>query len=307
MDTTQQVREFLMSRRAKVTPEQVGLPRGGGHRRVEGLRREEVAILAGVSIEYYAQIERGDISRASDEILHAIAGALRLDDVERDHLFDLARAAGPRNRRPAPPKIVHPNLQRMMDAMAALPATVQNGRLDLVATNQLGRAVYSAVLEHHQGQGMPNLAKYLFLDERSRETFPDWDAVADDAVATLQAESARAPQVKAHFELIGELSTLSTSFRAKWATHNVSAHRRGTKRVRHAQVGEMSLQYESLEVSGAPGLQLVTFLAEPGSPSEDALRLLGSLTVPTAQMPLPEAGAMRVADGASADHDDRRL
>lgn len=269
-----------MSRRAKVSPEQAGLPRGGGLRRVEGLRREEVAILAGVSTEYYAQIERGDIGRASDEILHAIANALQLDDVERQHLLDLSRAAQPPVRKPVTPARVHPNVLRMLDAMTALPTTIQNGRLDLLAANPLGQAVYTDVYARHQGAGVPNLARYLFLDAHSRETFPDWHRVADDAVATLQTESARSPHTKALVSLIGQLSTVSVEFRAKWATHNVSAHRRGKKRMYHPEVGELEFEYEAMELPGAPGLQMITFLAEPASATDDALRLLASWNAP---------------------------
>ena len=269
-----------MSRRARLTPGDVGLPPGGGQRRVAGLRREEVAVLAGVSTEYYSQIERGDIARASDEILHAIATALRLDDVERTHLFDLARAAAPRRRRPVESS-VHVNVQRLMDAMPGLPSSIQNGRLDLLGTNALGRALYSEIYDRHRGPGVPNLAHYVFLDEHSRETFPDWSSIAGDAVAILQAESARAPRTKSFVELIGRLSTASAEFRTLWAGHNVSDHRRGRKRVHHPIVGEVTLDYEALLLPGAPGIQMVTFLPEPGSPAEDALRLLGSWNTST--------------------------
>jgi transcriptional regulator with XRE-family HTH domain len=273
-----------------VTPEQAGLPRGGGTRRVDGLRREEVAVLAGVSTEYYAQIERGDIARASEEVLHAIASALQLDEVERQHLLELSRAAGPRSRRPPQPGKIHSNVQQLMDAMPGLPASIQSGRLDLLATNPLGRVLYTEVYDRHRGTGLPNLARFLFLDEHSKEMFPDWDAVAQDAVATLQAESARSPRAKAFVELIGQLSTASLEFRTMWATRNVSAHRRGKKRILHPLIGEVLLNYEALQLPGAPGLQMVTFLPEQGSPAEDALRLLGSWSMPSPQQPGPFRG-----------------
>ncbi len=273
-----------MTRRAKVTPEQAGLAPGGGKRRVAGLRREEVAVLAGVSTEYYAQIERGDIGRASEEILHAIASALLLDEVERQHLLDLSRAAGPRSRRPSPVGKVHANVRQLMDAMPGLPASIQNGRLDLLATNPLGRALYTEVYDRRRGPGFPNLARYLFLDEHSEQTFPDWNTVAGDAVATLQAESARRPHSKAFLELIGQLSTESLEFRAMWATRNVSAHRRGKKRIHHPLVGEVILNYEALQLPGAPGLQMVTFMPEPGSSAEDAMRLLGAWNAPAPEV-----------------------
>lgn len=298
MDNSRQVREFLMTRRAKVAPEQVGLPPGDRKRRVKGLRREEVAVIAGVSTEYYAQIERGDIARASEEVLDAIAFALQLDEIERQHLLDLARAAKPRARRPATSAPVPWNVQRMLDAMAGLPAIVQNARLDLLAANPLGRALYADVYDRHRGSGAPNMVRFLFLDDRSREMFPDWNTVADDAVATLRAESARTPQAKALVELVGQLSTVSVDFRAKWAAHNVSAHRRGKKRIRHPEVGELTLEYEALELPGA-GLQLVTFLPEPGSSSEDALRLLGSWSASHHAA----SGAPLAHPGAATDRD----
>ncbi|MDI2035910.1 hypothetical protein PJL15_03044 [Paenarthrobacter nitroguajacolicus] len=274
-----------MTRRAKLTPEQAGLPPGGGKRRVNGLRREEVAVLAGVSTEYYAQIERGDIARASEEILNAIASALQLDDVERQHLLDLCRAARPRPRQPAQEGKIHANVRQLMDAMPGLPASIQNGRLDLLATNSLGRALYADVYERHSGTSLPNLALYMFLDEHSHVTFPDWTIVAEDAVRTLQSELARVPRSKAFVELIGRLSTISPEFRSMWAAHNVSAHRRGKKRIMHPVVGELELNYEALQLPGAPGLQMVTFLPEVGSPAEDALRLLGSWNMPSSQGP----------------------
>ena len=272
-----------MTRRAKVTPEQAGLPAGGwggGTRRVDGLCREEVAVLAGVSTEYYAQIERGDIARTSEEVLEAIASALQLDDVERQHLIDLAHAARSRPRRSVASGRVPSNVQRMLDAMPDLPAIIHNARLDLLATNALGRALYADVYARHRGPGVPNMARYLFLQESSHEMFPDWSTVADDAVAVLQAASARTPHAKALVELIGRLSTASVDFRVKWATRNVAAHRRGRKRIHHSEVGELALEYEALDLPGTQGLQVVTFLPEPGSPAEDALRLLGSWSVP---------------------------
>lgn len=276
MDISQQVKDFLMTRRAKLTPQQAGLPPGGGKRRVAGLRREEVAVLAGVSTEYYAQIERGDIARASEEILHAIATALQLDDVERQHLVELAAAARPRPRQPSRPAKVHPNVEQLLTAMPTVPTSILNGRLDLVATNALGAALYSEVHQRHHGNGVPNLARYVFLDECSHRTYPDWDAVAADTVATLQAESARSSRTKAFITLIGELSTRSMEFRSLWATHNVSSHQRGKKQFHHPVVGDLTLSYEAMQLPGTSGMQMVTFLAAPGSPDEDALRLLAS-------------------------------
>ncbi|MDQ0382513.1 helix-turn-helix domain-containing protein [Amycolatopsis thermophila] len=278
MEIAKDIRDFLMTRRAKITPEQAGLV-PGPRRRVPGLRREEVARLAGVSTEYYVQIERGQISGVSDEVLHAIARALQLDDVETAHLFDLVRAAtrraGPRTAKPRVPRQRVPDgVQALMDSMVAAPAIVQNGHLDLVGTNALGRALYAGVFE--RASGTPNLARFIFLDERAAEVFPDWEKAADDSVALLHVEAARSPYSKVVTGLVGELATRSAEFRARWAAHDVRAHRRGTKQFRHPVVGDLTLRFEALEITSAANLTLIGYTAEPGSPSAEALQLLAS-------------------------------
>lgn len=290
MEIANDLREFLMTRRAKVTPEQAGII-AGGRRRVSGLRREEVARLAGVSTEYYVQIERGRVSGVSDEVLHAIATALQLDDTETTHLFDLARAAGKRAgpgrtvRQPVPEGV-----QALIDTMVNAPAIVQNGHLDVVAANALGRALYGVVYERTPHP--PNLARFIFLDDRAEEVFPDWKKAADDAVALLHVEAARAPYSKAVTGLIGDLATRSEAFRTRWAAHDVKAHQRGTKLFRHPVVGELTLRFEGLQVASAPGLTLIGYTAEPGSPSAEALQLLSSWTASEAPGPaLPSAGS----------------
>ncbi|WP_370937466.1 helix-turn-helix domain-containing protein [Amycolatopsis sp. cg13] len=298
MEIANDLREFLMTRRAKITPEQAGII-AGGRRRVSGLRREEVARLAGVSTEYYVQIERGRVSGVSDEVLHAIATALQLDDTETTHLFDLARAAGKRSgpgrtvRQPVPEGV-----QALIDTMVNAPAIVQNGHLDVVAANALGRALYGVVYE--RAPHPPNLARFIFLDDRAEEVFPDWKKAADDAVALLHVEAARAPYSKAVTGLIGDLATRSEAFRTRWAAHDVKAHRRGTKLFRHPVVGELTLRFEGLQVASAPGLTLIGYTAEPGSPSADALQLLSSWTASEAAGP-----EVRSAEYETAD-DDRR-
>ncbi|GAA1025064.1 MULTISPECIES: helix-turn-helix domain-containing protein [Amycolatopsis] len=298
MEIANDLREFLMTRRAKITPEQAGII-AGGRRRVSGLRREEVARLAGVSTEYYVQIERGRVSGVSDEVLHAIATALQLDDTETTHLFDLARAAGKRAgsgrtvRQPVPEGV-----QALIDTMVNAPAIVQNGHLDVVAANALGRALYGVVYERTPHP--PNLARFIFLDDRAEEVFPDWKKAADDAVALLHVEAARAPYSKAVTGLIGDLATRSEAFRTRWAAHDVKAHRRGTKLFRHPVVGELTLRFEGLQVASAPGLTLIGYTAEPGSPSAEALQLLSSWTASEAAGP-----AVRSAGHETAD-DDRR-
>ena len=276
MDPRSEIREFLTSRRGRITPDQVGLPIYGDNRRVPGLRREEVALLAGVSVDYYTRLERGNLSGASESVLEALAHALQLDDAERSHLLDLARAAQPptgtRRRRPAK-QSVRPGVQRILDAMTGAPAFVRNGRLDLLAANQLGYALYST----HVSAGRPaNTARFTFLDPRAQDFYPDWDRVADEVVAILRSEAGRDPYDRALSDLVGELSTQSEAFRTKWAAHNVRFHDTGIKRLHHPVVGDLELTYESMELSADTGLTMFAFTAEPGSKSEQSLNLLAS-------------------------------
>jgi transcriptional regulator with XRE-family HTH domain len=284
VDARGDIREFLTSRRARVTPAQVGLPAYGDHRRVPGLRREEVALLAGVSVDYYTRMERGNLSGVSDTVLEALARALTLDDAERSHLFDLARAAQPeppaRRRRPTRQRI-RPSVQRILDAMTAAPAFVRNGRLDIVAANELGYALYSL----HVAPGRPaNTARFTFLDPRARDFYLDWDHVADEVVAILRSEAGRDPYDRGLTELVGELSTRSETFRTKWAAHNVRFHDTGLKRLHHPIVGDLELTYESMELSADHGLTMFAYTAEPGSSSAQNLDLLASWAATTADM-----------------------
>jgi transcriptional regulator with XRE-family HTH domain len=275
VETKQEIREFLSSRRARVTPERAGLPTYGS-RRVPGLRREEVAALAGVSIQYYTRLERGDIAGASDSVLEALARALQLDDAERAHLFDLARAAHPTTERPRrrAPQTVRASVQRMLDAMTGAPAVVQNGRLDILGANELGRALYS---EMYIDPVRPaNHARFVFLDPRARDFYPDWDSVANIIVASLRSEAGHDPYDRDLSDLVGELSTRCDEFRTRWAAHNVRIHRTGVKRVHHRVVGDLDLTFEMLQLAADPGLSLLTYSAEPGTPSAEALNLLGS-------------------------------
>jgi transcriptional regulator with XRE-family HTH domain len=275
VETKEEIRAFLSSRRARVTPERAGLPTYGP-RRVPGLRREEVAALAGVSIQYYTRLERGDIAGASDSVLEALARALQLDDAERAHLFDLARAAHPTTERPRrrAPQKVRASVQRMLDAMTGAPAVVQNGRLDILGANQLGRALYS---EMYVDPVRPaNHARFVFLDPRARGFYPDWDSVANIIVASLRSEAGHDPYDRDLSDLVGELSTRCDEFRTRWAAHNVRIHRTGVKRVHHPVVGDLDLTFEMLQLAADPGLSLLTYSAEPGTPSAEALNLLGS-------------------------------
>jgi transcriptional regulator with XRE-family HTH domain len=277
VDNRKEVRDFLASRRAKVTPDQAGLP-AGSNRRVPGLRRSEVASLAGMSVEYYSKLERGAIAGASAGVLHALARALQLDDAERAHLFHLAEASSGTSPRPArrstKQAATRPSLQWVLDAVTAGPAFVRNGRMDLLAANQFARAFYIDV--YADPRRPPNLARFTFLDRSARTFHPDWDQAADVCVAILRTEAGRDPHDRELHDLVGELSTRSDEFRTRWAAHNVRHHGTGTKHFHHRIVGDLTLAYEGLEMAAEPGLTLTIYTAEPGSPSDEALRLLAS-------------------------------
>jgi transcriptional regulator with XRE-family HTH domain len=283
VDNRAEVREFLTSRRAKITPQQAGLP-VAGTRRVAGLRRGEVATLAGVSVEYYTKLERGSIAGVSASVLDALARALQLDDAERTHLFHLAHAADgtaagmrPR-RRPSSRWTPRRSLQWVLDGIRP-PAIIRNGRMDLLASNHLGRAMHSSLYQSRPGD-TPNFARYTFLDEDSFGFYPDWDTAADTCVAILRTEAGRDPHDKTLQELIGELSTRSEEFRRRWSSHNVRLHGTGTKTFHHSTVGNLELAYESLDMISDPGLTLTIYVPEPGSSSAEALDLLASWNSP---------------------------
>lgn len=289
MDHKSEIREFLSSRRAKITPAQAGLPSYGGTRRVKGLRREEVSLLAGVSIDYYVRMERGTLAGVSEGVLEAVARALQLDDAEREHLLALAGkfalakkpVAVARARRRTAAVAVRPNLQEVLDAMPGIPAWIRNARHDFLAGNHLARALYAPILASpHQPA---NTARFVYLDPASKSFFTDWDRAADDLAAMLRQEAGRNPCDKALTELVGELSTRSEDFRQRWAAHNVRFHRTGTKKLHHPLVGGLDLNYEAMEFPSDPGLTMLVYTAPAGSPSSDALQLLGSWTSAPAQ------------------------
>lgn len=279
MDNRAEVREFLMSRRAKVTPERAGLP-STGNRRVPGLRRSEVAGLADVSVEYYSKLERGAIAGASASVLDSLSRALMLNETERAHLFDLARAAdgiptSGRYRRPtSPARPTRPSLQWALDSIHDSVAFVRNEVQDLLAVNELGRAFYSPVIG--DGGRTPNLARFQFLDPASKDFYPDWELFAQMCVAIIRTEAGKDPQHRGIQDLVGELSTQSETFRDLWAAHDVRTHGAGTKRFNHPEVGELELAYEELAITADVGQVLMIYTAEPGSESAQKLRLLGS-------------------------------
>jgi transcriptional regulator with XRE-family HTH domain len=289
VDTRSEIREFLTSRRAKITPEQAGLT-SYGPRRVPGLRREEVAVLAGVSVPYYTRIERGDMNGVSDSVLEALARALQLDEAERAHLFDLARAlrpTSPPRRRRAPRKRVRPSIQHVLDGLTGAAAFVHNARLDNLAANQLGYALYSDMFSRATGPGPVNSARYIFLDPRARDFYADWDRAANDVAALLRSAAGHDPYDRDLTDLVGELSTQSAEFRTRWAAHNVRFHDTGTKDLHHPVVGDITLTYNRMELPADPGQMLTIWTAEPGSKSAEALSLLGSWAA-TPEQPEPQ-------------------
>ncbi len=293
VDTRAAVREFLTTRRAKVSPERAGLP-VTGRRRVPGLRRSEVAALAGMSVEYYAKLERGSLSGVSAGVLDAIARALQLDDAERAHLLHLAHEADGSNavlrRRRPQRRVVRPSLQWTLDAITTAPAIVGNNRSDLLAANHLGRALYA---DAFAGPATPpNLARFTFLDAAAHRFFPDWELAAEMCVANLRTAAGKDPHDKALHDLVGELSTRDDEFRRRWGAHNVRTHGAGVKHFHHHVVGDLALAFESFDLRSEPGLSMTVFSAEPGSPSHHALSLLASWAATSVQPDAPVEPAL---------------
>ncbi|MEV4716122.1 helix-turn-helix transcriptional regulator [Micromonospora noduli] len=278
MDNRSEVRAFLTSRRAKVSPEQAGIP-AYGSRRVAGLRRGEVAALAGVSVEYYTRLERGNLAGASDSVLDAIARALQLDDTETAHLHHLARAAGPqpargRAQRDKAPEI-RPAIRRVLHSMTGVPAFLRNHRFDILAANPLGMALYAPMFAANAALPASSM-RFTFLDPHAQAFYPEWAQVARSAVAALRIAAAQHPEDQQLMNLIGELSMRSEPFRAWWAAQDVYVHRHGSKRFRHPAIGELDLAFEVLELPGDAALTVLTYSAEPGTGSGDGLELLAA-------------------------------
>ncbi|MDT4994707.1 MAG: hypothetical protein QOH97_4599 [Actinoplanes sp.] len=308
VDNRSEVREFLTTRRARLTPAQVGLPPTRS-RRVPGLRRSEVASIAGLSVEYYARLERGQIAGASSGVLEALARTLQLDETEREHLFDLARAAdgmptsGRHRRRTATKAASRPSLRWALEAITDAVAFVRDPQQNLLATNALGRAFYSPVIG--DGGRPPNLARFQFLDPASRDFYPDWDRFAEMCVGIMRTEAGRDPHDRRLQDLVGELSTQSEVFRRLWADHNVRTHGTGTKRFHHPVVGGLTLAYEELAITAEPGLVLLVYTAEPASPSAERLQLLASwaATLESAEHPDEASAGPLPGNTRKAFHD----
>lgn len=294
MDNHDAISEFLTTRRAKLTPAQVGLPDFGGRRRVPGLRREEVALVAGMSAEYYKRLERGNATGVSDAVIDGVSRALQLDDAEHTHLYDLVRAANagthPKSRpRTSRKSQVTVEMQQTIDAMSTVPVWVQNGRLDAVATNRLGHALFSVMLD--DARPPVNAARFVFLNPKAQTFYHDWESQTRQVVAILRAEAGRSPYDKQLSDLVGELSTRSALFRKLWAAHDVREHRTGAKGVHHPVVGDLTLTFQGMDLASDHGLQMLVFSAPLGSTSHERLQLLAnwtetrSATVPTASAP----------------------
>ena len=305
MENSKDVREFLMSRRSRITPAQAGLPAYGGTRRVAGLKREEVAMLTGVSTEYYARLERGNLRGVSEGVLESIAGALRLDEAERAHLFDLAKSAAP-SRASGTRRVraeMRPSVQRILAGMTGTPAYVRNSRMDIVAANGVCFALYAGILSP---DNLPlNLARFMFLDPRSQDFFLEWDTIADDLAAALRTEAGRNPRGRALNSLIGDLATGSTEFSTRWARHNVRFHRSARKTMHNPLVGDIELTGDALELPGE-GLTLIAYTAEPGSHAQEQLDFLTSWSASDKRpgkpaSATPHTATIRPAAGDSRD------
>lgn len=275
MNSDNRLGAFLRARRELVRPEEFGLP-GGGRRRVAGLRREEIAMLAGVSADYYVRLEQGRDKHPSEQVVTALARVFSLDDEGTAHLRELARPTAARARPPRRPERVAPGLLRLMEAWSHTPAVVLGRHLDVLAANPLAAAV--------NGCSVPgvNQVRMVFLDPRARDVFPNWSQIAADTVASLRATAGTDLDDPRLTELVGELSLKSDEFRRLWARHDVRAKTSGVKQFHNEMVGELTLAYESFAVNGAPGQLLIAYHAEPGSPSERSLALLGSLITDSA-------------------------
>ncbi|MEU8717951.1 helix-turn-helix transcriptional regulator [Streptomyces sp. NPDC048663] len=273
MNRSSEIADFLRTRRARISPESAGLPADGRTRRVPGLRREEAARLAGVSTEYYTRLEQGRAARPSPEVVDALVRALRLDATEREHLIDLLVRPGAR-RAPVNPQRVRQGLHLLLQTLDHVPAYVIGRRTDVLASNRLARAVladFDALPVQRR-----NLARYYLLDPQGRERTGEWEQVACETVAMLRLEAGRCPGDRRLADLIGELTLKSPEFGPWWNDHRVLRHTHGTRHYRHPLVGDLHFTYESLNLPGDENQTLCVYMAEPGSPTAESLRILSS-------------------------------
>jgi len=274
-DDANDIGAFLASRRARLSPEAAGLEHYGRRRRVTGLRREEVARLAGISVEYYTRLERGRTRGVSDEVVESVTRALQLDDVEHAHLVDMVRTANtsPINRRRrTTPQQIRPALRQLLDAMTETAAFIRNSRLDVLATNALGAALYAPVLQ--QNAHSSNLARFIFLNANASHFYRDWNGIARDAVGSLRTAAGHQPGDASLSELVGDLSIRSDDFRSLWAAHNVRYYRSGVQKFHHPEAGDLDLEYDALEIAADPGLTLIAYTAQRDTTSHRALMSL---------------------------------
>ncbi|SDM96424.1 Helix-turn-helix domain-containing protein [Streptomyces sp. cf386] len=274
LDRRAELSEFLRTRRARLKPEDVGLPDFGRHRRVPGLRREELAQLAGVSVAYYTRLEQGNGRNVSAEVLDAIARALRLSDAEHAHLTHLAKPKQHKKKPTTRPEQVRPALAQLLDSIDGVPAYISGRRSDILAWNRMAAAVFGDWAELPVQER--NWARLVFLKPEYRELFVEWDQKASDMVSYLRMDAGCHPDDPRLSALVGELSVKSEEFRRLWATHDVKEKSYGVKHIRHPLVGELTLNFESFRLSDGSEQSLITYHAEPGSPSAEALRLLAS-------------------------------
>jgi transcriptional regulator with XRE-family HTH domain len=278
MDNRDNLSEFRTSRRAKLSPQEAGIPDFGGRRRVPGLRREEVALIAGMSAEYYKRLERGNATGVSEAVIDGVSRALQLDEAEHSHLYELIRTANagihPQRRRATRKSQLTEGMQQTIDAMSTVPVFVQNGRLDAIATNLLGRALFSEMFDDVRPP--VNAARFVFLDPRAQTFYQDWESNTRQIVALLRVEAGRSPYDRQLSDLIGELSTRSDVFRKLWGAHDVREHRTGIKKVNHPVVGSLDLTFQGMDLASDHGLQMLVFSAEVGSRSHDGLQLLAN-------------------------------
>ncbi len=275
MDRARELSEFLKTRRARLQPGDAGAADFGGRRRVPGLRREELALLAGVSVDYYTRLEQGRARNVSPDVLDAVARALQLDADERIYLHNLAKPAASR-KRPSRPQRVGPELRQALEALAAVPAYIIGRRLDILAWNDLARQLIADFPALPAAER--NMARLVFLDEASRDLYPDWQTKARDTVANLRYDAGRHPDDPQLASLVGELSLASSDFRRLWADHNVHAKTRGRKRFRHPRIGELALDYVAMRAPDDPDMTMMIYSAPTGSDTATALQLLAALT-----------------------------